>query len=100
MSSISTMQVLAAQKFIQNSLQMTQIPIPLNVVNSYQNTTLQKKNSTKISAATVTKDDPKIYQVWYFFKSFNFSSFSKIFHLKIHQIRLNNEYETFLKKNI
>lgn len=47
----------SAQKIAQTSSQMTQVPIPLNVMNSCQNAMLENSNSIIMNDISLANDD-------------------------------------------
>lgn len=60
-------QLYSAQKIAQTSSQMTQVPIPLNVMNSCQNAMLENSNSIVMNDISLTQDEANdISQVWFF----------------------------------
>lgn len=59
-------QLYSAQKIAQSPSQMTQVPIPLNVMNSCQNAMLENSNSILMNDIALAKNDASnLSQVWF-----------------------------------
>lgn len=59
----SSAKLFSTQKISQETSQMTQIPISLNVINSCQNTMLQNCKTMNARVTTYPNDEPNISQV-------------------------------------
>lgn len=53
----------SAQHMSQATSQMTQVPIPLSVINSCQNTMLPNCKTMNANVTTYTNDEPNMSQV-------------------------------------